>query len=138
MKAVAISEAGGPDVLKCVERSVGDPGPSEVLIHVKAAGVNRADVAQRAGRYPAPAGVPSDIPGLEVAGIVSACGSDVKRWKVGEAVCALLAGGGYADQVLVNEAHCLPVPPGWSMSDAAALPEAIFTVWHNVFQRGQL
>lgn len=138
MKAVAISEAGGPDVLKCVERSSPDPGPSEVLIRVKAAGVNRADLAQRAGRYPAPPGVASDIPGLEVAGIVSACGSAVKRWKIGDAVCALLAGGGYADHVVVHETLCLPVPSSWSMSDAAALPEAVFTVWHNVFQRGQL
>lgn len=138
MKVVAISEAGGPDVLKCVERSIEPPGPSEVLIRVKAAGVNRADLAQRAGRYPAPGGVAKDVPGLEVAGVVGACGSEVKRWKIGDSVCALLAGGGYADHVLVHEAHCLPVPSGWSMTDAAALPEATFTVWHNVFQRGNL
>lgn len=138
MKAVVISEAGGPEVLTVQERPVPAPGPAEVLIRVKAAGVNRPDLIQRAGHYPAPSGAPKDIPGLEVAGIVDACGSDAKRWKVGDSVCALLAGGGYADHAVVHEGHCLPVPSGWSFTDAAALPEVLFTVWHNVFQRGRL
>ena len=138
MKAIVISQFGDADVLKIVERPDREPQPSEVVIRVKAAGVNRADLIQRAGHYPPPAGVANDIPGLEVAGIVSACGREVQRWKTGDSVCALLAGGGYADQVLVEAGHCLPIPRGWSFTDAAALPEAIFTVWHNVFQRGRL
>jgi NADPH2:quinone reductase len=138
MNAIVISHAGNPDVLKLAERTVADPGPCEVLIRVRAAGVNRPDLAQRAGHYPAPPGVAQDIPGLEVAGIIGACGVEVKRWKLGDSVCALLAGGGYADHVAVHEGHCLPVPSGWTFTDAAALPEVIFTVWHNVFQRGWL
>jgi putative PIG3 family NAD(P)H quinone oxidoreductase len=138
MKAVVISRFGDADVLKVIERSNREPRSSEVLIRVKAAGLNRADLIQRAGHYSPPAGVPEDIPGLEVAGIVAACGSEVQRWKIGDSVCALLAGGGYAEEVLVEAGHCLPVPPGWSFTDAAAVPEAIFTVWHNVFQRGRL
>ena len=138
MKAVVISEPGVAEVLKIAERPDPPIGPADVMIRVNAAGVNRADVAQRAGHYPAPPGVAADIPGLEVSGIIGACGSAVKRWKPGDSVCALLAGGGYADLVVVDERHCLPLPEGWSWSDAAALPEALFTVWHNVFQRGQL
>ena len=114
------------------------PGPSEVLIRVRAAGVNRADVLQRKGHYPAPPHVAADIPGLEVAGVIEACGGAVQRWKVGDGVCALLAGGGYAQLVAVDAGHCLPLPKGWSFTDAAALPEAVCTVWSNVFQRGRL
>ncbi len=110
----------------------------EILIDVKAAGINRADVFQRKGNYPAPAGVPADIPGLEVSGIVEACGENVTMWKPGDRVCALLAGGGYAEKVKVQEGQCLPVPSNISFAEAASLPEAIFTVWSNVFQRGHL
>lgn len=138
MKAVVISQPGPAEHLVIVDRPAPTPAAHEVLIQVKAAGVNRADLIQREGKYPAPAGVPADIPGLEVAGVVAACGTDVKRWKQGDAVCALLAGGGYAEHVVVDAAHCLPVPKGWSLTDAAALPEAVFTVWSNVFQRAQL
>jgi putative PIG3 family NAD(P)H quinone oxidoreductase len=138
MKAVVISVHGGPEVLNVQERPALSPGPAEVLIKVKAAGVNRPDVYQRAGLYPAPPGAPEDIPGLEVSGIIESCGSEVKRWNAGDSVCALLAGGGYADHTIAHEGHCLPVPPGCSFTDAAALPEVLFTVWHNVFQRGRL
>lgn len=113
-------------------------GANEVLIRVKAAGVNRPDVAQRMGRYPAPAGAPQDIPGLEVAGVIEECGAGVVQWKKGDRVCALLAGGGYAEYVAVDAGQCLPVPKGFSEAEAAGLPETIFTVWHNVFQRGRL
>ena len=138
MKVVVISRPGPSEVLNLAERSAPRPRPSEVLIRVQAAGVNRADVAQRKGHYPAPEGVSPDIPGLEVAGIIQACGALVQHWKVGDAVCALLAGGGYAELVTVEAGHCLPLPTGWSFTDAAALPEAMFTVWSNVFQRGRL
>ncbi|HVU32954.1 MAG TPA: NAD(P)H-quinone oxidoreductase [Opitutaceae bacterium] len=138
MKAVVISQPGGPEVLTVIDRPQPSPSPTEILLRVRAAGVNRADLIQREGKYPAPPGVPADIPGLEVAGTVEACGSGVKRWKPGDAVCALLAGGGYAEHVTVEASHCLPVPAGWSFADAAALPEAVFTVWSNVFQRAQL
>lgn len=138
MKAVVISRPGPPEVLEIQERPAPIPAEGAVLVRVKAAGINRADVAQRKGHYPAPAGVPSDIPGLEVAGIVENCGAGVARWKPGDAVCALLAGGGYAEFVAVDARHCLPVPTGCSFADAAALPEALFTVWSNVFQRGEL
>lgn len=110
----------------------------EVLINVKAAGINRADIFQRKGNYPAPHGVPADIPGLEVSGIIEACGEKVTQWKPGDKVCALLAGGGYAEKVKVQEGQCLPVPGNLSFAEAASLPEAIFTVWSNVFQRGHL
>ena len=138
MKAVKISQPGPPDVLVVEECPQPTPGNSEVLIRVNAAGVNRADVLQRKGHYPPPAHVAADIPGLEVAGVIAACGAAVQRWKVGDAVCALLAGGGYAQFVAVEADHCLPLPRGWSFTDAAALPEAVFTVWSNVFQRGRL
>jgi putative PIG3 family NAD(P)H quinone oxidoreductase len=138
MKAVVISQPGGPDVLSLVERPEPPCGAQDVLIRVKAAGVNRADVAQRQGHYPAPAGAPPDIPGLEVSGVVERCGTAVVRWKPGDAVCALLPGGGYAERVTADARHCLPVPAGLDFADAAALPEAVFTVWSNVFQRGRL
>jgi len=138
MKAVAISLPGPPDVLTPVDRPRPTCGSAQVLIRVAAAGLNRADIIQREGRYPAPAHVAPDIPGLEVAGTVAECGAGVTRWKADDAVCALLAGGGYAEFVAVDAGHCLPVPAGWSLTEAAGLPEAAFTVWHNVFQRGRL
>jgi NADPH:quinone reductase len=138
MKAVVITRSGPPEVLALVDRPAPDVGPEQVRIQVRAAGLNRADVIQRLGKYPAPPGVPADVPGLEIAGTVEAVGPGVTRWKTGDAVCALLAGGGYAEQVAVEAAHCLPMPAGLSFAEAAALPEAAFTVWSNVFQRGAL
>ena len=110
MKAVVISHPGPPDVLKIEERPKPSLEAAEVLIRVKAAGLNRADLIQREGRYPAPPDAPADIPGLEVAGVIEKAGADVRRWKIGDAVCALLAGGGYAEYVAVKAGHCLPVP----------------------------
>lgn len=138
MKAIVITERGGPDVLQVQERPIPVPNENEVLIKIHAAGVNRPDVFQRKGNYPPPPGAPQDIPGLEVAGVVEQCGAAVTNWQVGDAVCALLAGGGYADYAVVDARHCLPVPQGWSFVEAASLPETVFTVWHNVFQRGHL
>ncbi|MGB7794298.1 MAG: NAD(P)H-quinone oxidoreductase [Terrimicrobiaceae bacterium] len=138
VKAVVISQPGPPDVLRTEERPLPALRSGEVLIRVKAAGLNRADLIQRTGRYPAPSDAPADIPGLEVAGVIETAGAEVQRWKTGDSVCALLAGGGYAKYVAANAGHCLPVPPGWSFTEAAALPEAVLTVWHNVFQRGHL
>lgn len=135
MKAIEISEPGGPKSLVLCERFKPIPGKNAVLISVKAAGVNRPDVLQRQGLYPAPKGA-TDLPGLEVAGIVEAVGSDVTRWSVGDLVCALTAGGGYAEYVAVDEGSILPIPSGLTMTQAAALPETFFTVWHNVFERG--
>lgn len=137
MKAVVISHPGPPEVLTLADRPDPAMGDHDVLIRVKAAGVNRADLGQREGNYPAPPGVPADIPGLEVAGIVEACGSAVTRWNKGDAVCALLPGGGYAELAAVNARHCFPVG-SLSFTDAAALPEVLFTVWSNVFQRAGL
>ncbi|GAC1490447.1 MAG: NAD(P)H-quinone oxidoreductase [Flavisolibacter sp.] len=105
---------------------------------VKAAGVNRPDVTQRKGFYPAPKGAPADIPGLEVSGVVERCGSGVTKWRKGDPVCALVAGGGYAQYVVAHENLCLSCPEGWSLLEAAALPEGLFTVWHNLFERGKL
>ncbi len=137
MTAIAISAPGGPEVLKPEERDVPKPGESEILVKVAAAGVNRPDVMQRKGQYPPPPGAP-DIPGLEIAGEVAAVGGKVERWKVGDKVTSLVAGGGYAEYCLADEAVALPVPKGFSMVEAAALPETFMTVWHNVFQRGAL
>ena len=138
MQAIVISQPGPPEVLNCQELPNPVPGDTEILIRVHAAGINRADLLQREGHYPAPANVDASIPGLEVAGVVEQCWAAVKRWKPGDAVAALLAGGGYADHVAVEASHCLPIPHGWKFSDAAALPEAVCTVWSNVIQRGQL
>lgn len=138
MNAVVIVQPGPPNVLQVQDRPIPEPGEVEVLIKVYAAGVNRPDVAQRKGVYPPPPGTSVDVPGLEVAGIIEACGTSVKRWKKGDSVCALIAGGGYAEYATANASHCLPVPTGWSFSQACSLPETVFTVWHNVFQRGQL
>lgn len=138
MKAIVITEFGGPEVLKLQERTVPEISGDEVLIEVKAAGVNRPDVFQREGGYPAPAGVAAEIPGLEVSGIIVKCGPDAVEFKVGDRVCALLAGGGYAEYAAVREGQCLPVPEGLSFAEAASLPETVFTVWSNVFKRGKL
>lgn len=138
MKAVVITQPGGPDVLRTEEREKPALAAGHVLIRVHAAGVNRPDTFQRKGNYPAPLGVPADIPGLEIAGIVEECGNGVSLWKKGDAVCALLAGGGYAEYVLAPEGQCLPLPKGWDFTASASLPETLFTVWHNVFERGAL
>ncbi|HLL29219.1 MAG TPA: NAD(P)H-quinone oxidoreductase [Xanthobacteraceae bacterium] len=138
MTVIAITKPGAPDVLQPVERDVPKPGASEILVKVAAAGVNRPDVMQRQGNYPPPPGAPVDIPGLEIAGEVAAIGSGVKQWKVGDQVTALVSGGGYAEYCLAEESIALPVPKGFSMTEAAALPETFMTVWHNVFQRGAL
>ncbi len=137
MTAIAITEHGGPMVLKPEEWPVPKPAGGEILIKVKAAGVNRPDVAQRKGVYPPPPGA-SDLPGLEVAGEVAAVGEDVKRWRVGDQVAALTPGGGYAQYCTVHETNALPIPHGFTFTEAAALPETFFTVWHNVFERGAL
>lgn len=138
MKAIVISQSGSPEVLNMEERPVPVPGKKEVLIKIMAAGVNRPDIAQRKGNYPPPPGAPPDIPGLEIAGVIEATGDGITRWEKGGKVCALLAGGGYAQFVSVNEGQCLPIPKGLTFEDAASLPETVFTVWHNVFQRGSL
>ena len=132
MKAVAISQPGGPEVLQPVVRPVPAPKPGEVLIRVAAAGVNGPDLMQRKGLYPAPSGA-SELPGLEVAGEIVALGSEVKRWKSGDQVAALANGGGYAEFCAVDARHCLPVPKGIAVRDAGGLPETFFTVWSNVF-----
>jgi NADPH2:quinone reductase len=137
MTAVEITEPGGPEVLRPVTRPTPAPGPREVLIAVTAAGVNRPDILQRQGKYAPPPGA-SDIPGLEVAGRVAACGNDVREWKEGDEVCALVAGGGYAEYCAAPVPQCLPVPKGLDFVQAAALPETVFTVWTNVFERGRL
>ncbi len=129
------AEAGGPEVLQPVERPVPVPGAGEVLIKVAAAGVNRPDVLQRRGMYPPPPGAPS-IPGLEVAGVVAAVGSGVDAAHIGQRVCALVAGGGYAQYCTAPYGQCLPIPEVLSMAEAAAMPETLFTVWTNVFERG--
>ena len=138
MKAIVIRSAGAPESLQLVNRPVPVPKPGEVLIRVYAAGINRPDIFQRQGRYPAPPGVVADIPGLEVSGVIEACGTAVTQWQPGDRVCALLPGGGYAEYATANALHCLPVPSGLSFAEAACVPETVFTVWHNVFQRGRL
>lgn len=137
MRVVAITRPGGPEVLQIGERERPDPGLHEVVIRVCAAGVNRSDLLQRAGRYPVPADA-SDLPGLEVAGVVEQVGGAVTAWRAGDAVCALCNGGGYAEYVAAPAGQCLPVPQGMDWASAAALPEAAFTVWFNVFQRAGL
>jgi len=137
MHAVAISEPGAPEVLQEVSMPIPEPGESEVLIRVHAAGVNRPDVLQRLGMYPVPADA-SPLPGLEVAGEVVATGANSSRWQAGDKVMALCHGGGYAEYCRVNEDHCLPVPANLSMVEAAAIPETYFTVWYNVFMRAGL
>jgi len=137
MRAIEISKPGPPEVLKPVERPDPSPAAGEVRIRVAAAGVNRPDILQRRGAYPPPAGA-SDLPGLEVAGTIDAVGSGVADWRVGDRVCALLAGGGYATLCTSPAVQCLPVPAGMDLVTAAAIPETFFTVWTNVFDRGRL
>jgi NADPH:quinone reductase len=137
MTAIAIRAPGGPEMLVPEERPVPAPGAGEILVKVAAAGVNRPDVMQRMGLYPPPKGAP-EIPGLEIAGTVAACGPSVQRWKEGDKVTALVVGGGYAEYCLAHETHALPVPAGLSLTEAAAIPETFFTVWHNAFERGGL
>lgn len=137
MSAIAITAPGGPEVLKPVTLPVPVPKPGELLVRVKAAGVNRPDVLQRQGAYPPPPGAP-DTPGLEIAGEVVALGDGVKRYEAGDRICALVPGGGYAEYAVVHEDNALPVPPGLSFTEAAAIPETFFTVWTNVFDRGRL
>jgi putative PIG3 family NAD(P)H quinone oxidoreductase len=138
MKAIVITKPGPPDVLRLETRALPEPRKNEVRIRVKAAGVNAPDIFQRKGNYPAPEGVPADIPGLEVSGIIDRCHESARKWKVGDKVCALLGGGGYAEYTVVDERHCLPMPSELDFQAAACLPETIFTVWHNLFQRGGL
>jgi putative PIG3 family NAD(P)H quinone oxidoreductase len=137
MKVVEISTPGGPEVLVPATRPVPAPQAGEILVRVAAAGVNRPDVMQRQGKYPPPAGV-TDIPGLEIAGTVAATGDGVSGWSPGEELCALVAGGGYAEFCVAPEPQCLPVPAPLDLTQAAALPETFFTVWENVFNRGHL
>ena len=137
MRVVEISAPGGPEVLTVGEQSRPGPILNEVLIEVAAAGVNRPDILQRKGAYPPPAGA-SEIPGLEVAGTIVGMGQNVTQWKVGDEVCALVAGGGYAEYCLAPAEQCLPIPRGLTMVEAASLPETFFTVWSNVFDRGRL
>jgi NADPH2:quinone reductase len=138
MKAITITQPGGPEVLQITDRPTPAPNLGEVLIKVMAAGINRPDVAQRKGNYPPPAGAPQDIPGLEIAGIVAEVGVNVTRWKVGDKVCALVIGGGYAEYCTAPQGQCLPIPENLSFAEAASLPETFFTVWSNVFDRGRL
>jgi putative PIG3 family NAD(P)H quinone oxidoreductase len=138
MKAISVKGGkGGADALFVEPMPVPEPGPGQVLIRVRAAGVNRPDIFQRAGFYPPPPGAPATL-GLEVAGEVAACGTGAERWRPGDRVTALLGGGGYAEYAVVDARHALPVPAGLDFIHAAALPETVFTVWSNVFERGQL
>ena len=137
MTVIGIREPGGPDVLVPEQRPVPVPAAHEVLIKVTAAGVNRPDVVQRLGQYPPPPGA-SDIPGLEVSGEIAATGPEVSRFQCGDKVMALVTGGGYAEYCLAQEGHALRVPDSLSLTEAGALPETLFTVWHNVFERAGL
>ena len=147
MRTVEITQPGGPDVLRVVRRAASIPAAGEVLIAIAAAGVNRPDLMQREGRYPPPKGA-SDLPGLEVAGRIIALGAaddagpprsaSGRVWQIGDEVCALVSGGGYAEQCVAPGVQCLPVPRGMTLTDAAAIPETFFTVWTNVFERGRL
>jgi NADPH2:quinone reductase len=137
MRAIEIKQPGGPEVLVPAKRPVPKPGTGEVLIRVAAAGVNRPDILQRQGAYAPPPGA-SDLPGLEVAGEIVAIGPETPRWKVGDRVTALVAGGGYAEFAAAPAPQCLPIPGKLGMVEAAALPETFFTVWTNVFERGRL
>src|SRR5262245_15851730 len=137
MRVVEIAQFGPPDGLRIAERPAPEPGPGEVLIKVVAAGINRPDVIQRYGKYPPPPGA-SDIPGLEVAGHIAALGEGVVQWEEGEAVSALVSGGGYAEYCVAPQSQCLRPPSTVSLVEAAAIPETFFTVWTNVFERGRL
>ena len=137
MTAIGFDAPGGPEVLHAIERPVPKPGNGEILLAVAVAGVNRPDVLQRLGDYAPPPGA-SDIPGLEIAGTVVALGEGVTRYAIGDRVCALVAGGGYAQYATVHESNALPIPAGLTLEEAGALPETYFTVWTNVFRRGGL
>ena len=137
MRAIVAPEPGGPEKLQIITRPVPTPSDDEVLIKVKAAGVNRPDCIQRAGNYPPPPGA-SDVLGLEVAGEIVKVGANVKAWKVGDTATALVSGGGYAEYCVAHAGSVLEIPKNWSFTQAASVPENIFTVWHNVFQRGKL
>jgi NADPH2:quinone reductase len=137
MIAIDIPQPGPDGVLRVTDRSTPVPGPSDVLVRVEAVGVNRPDVLQRLGKHPPPPGA-SDIPGLEVAGTVASIGNAVTRWRPGDPVCALVAGGGYAEYCVAPEPQCLPIPRGLGALEAAAIPETFFTVWTNLFQHGTL
>jgi len=137
MTVIGISQPGGPEVLKPETRAVPQPGPGELLVKVRAAGVNRPDVAQRSGSYPPPPGA-SDLPGLEIAGEVVAIGAGASRHSLGDKVMSLVAGGGYAEYCIAQDAQAMPVPSAYSMIEAGAAPETLMTVWHNVFERGGL
>ncbi|HEX5474774.1 MAG TPA: NAD(P)H-quinone oxidoreductase [Vicinamibacterales bacterium] len=136
MIAIEIASAGGPDVLRPVERPIPEPAPGQVRVRVAAAGVNRPDLMQRRGLYPPPPGT-TDIPGLEIAGTIDAT-NGASRWRAGDLVCALVAGGGYAEYCVVPEQQCLPIPERVDTVHAAAIPETYFTVWTNLFDRGRL
>ena len=133
MRAVEVDQPGGPEMLRVVEAPVPEPGPGEVLIRVAAAGLNRADILQRMGHYPPPPGA-SPLIGMEVSGHIAALGPGVNDWQPDDAVCALLAGGGYAEYCVAPSGQCLAVPANIPVTDAAALPEAVFTIWANLFE----
>ena len=137
MQAITITQSGGPEVLQTTERPMPEPQAGEVLVKVAAAGINRPDVAQRKGIYPPPPGAP-DIPGLEIAGTVIGLGEGVKRWQIGDHICGLVSGGGYAEYCSIPEGQALPVPGGLSFAEAASLPETYFTVWSNLSDRAKL
>jgi NADPH2:quinone reductase len=137
MRVIEITQPGGPEVLQLAHRPVPQPAAGEILVRVSAAGVNRPDVLQRRGLYPLPKGA-SDLPGLEIAGVVVAVGRGAGRWNVGDTVCGLTSGGGYAEYCILPEGQALPVPKGLSLVEAASLPETFFTVWANVFENGRL
>ena len=138
MRAIHHTSAGGPEVLSLAEVPTPDPGPAQILVRVETAGLNRADILQRRGRYPAPPGWPSDIPGLEYAGTVEKAGADVSRWRHGDRVMGLVGGGAHAEFVLVHEEEALPVPEGMGMVEAAAIPESFLTGWDALVTRGRL
>ncbi|WP_223815217.1 NAD(P)H-quinone oxidoreductase [Sphingobacterium litopenaei] len=138
MKTVVITEFGGPEVLEVQERPIPKIDADEILIKVKAAGINRPDIFQRQGKYPAPEGVVQDIPGLEVSGVIENIGADVEGFQVGNRVMALVPGAGYAEYVKVHYGAAIQIPVQLSFENAAALPETLYTVWHNLFQRGNL
>lgn len=138
MKTVVIAEFGAASQLKITNRPTPPIKSNEVLIKVAAAGLNRADIAQRKGHYPAPKGTVQDVLGLEVSGIIEKVGNEVDLWKVGDKVCALLPGGGYAEYVNIDQGSCLPIPKGFSLTEAASIPETLLTVWQNIFKIGRL
>lgn len=138
MTAIVIKAPGGPEMLVAEQRPLPQPGDGEILVKVHAAGVNRPDIMQRLGQYPPPPEAPADIPGLEVAGVVAALGRGASKFQVGDAVCALLPGGGYAEFAKVHETNALPAPKGFAMREAAAVPETFFTIWPSIMERGRL